>query len=384
MSGLALRAKEWVEVRSKEEILATLDKKGRLDELPFMPQMFEYCGQRLRVFKRAHKTCDTVNEYVGRRMKDAVHLEGIRCNGAAYGGCQAGCLIFWKEVWLKRVSPETSPQPDMSPLLSASVSREESVDRCTELDVLAGTKKSGESGTGRQAFSCQATQVPAATEPLPWWEWKQYIEDLTSGNVGLDRMARGFLYMFFQHRVMPFRYRFAPLTRWVYDRVQSLWGGIPYPRRPGTIPIGERTPTLKLDLQPGEWVRVKSYEAILATCDEANKNRGMKFDAEMVPYCGRIYRVLRRATKILNEKTGEIQELKNPSIILEGVVCQSRYSECRLFCPRSVYPYWREIWLERVGSVAEGVNDRQAASEIRAKAHPKGNAAPETANRKYE
>jgi hypothetical protein len=352
MSGLALRAKEWVEVRSKEEILATLDKKGRLDELPFMPQMFEYCGQRLRVFKRAHKTCDTVNDYVGRRMKEAVHLEGIRCNGAAYGGCQAGCLIFWKEVWLKRVSPETSPQPDVSPPLSASVLRKESVDRCTELDVLAGTKKSGESGRCRQAFICQATQVPAATEPLPWWEWKQYIEDLTSGNVGLDRMARGFLYMFFQHRVMPFRYRFARLTRWIYDRVQSLWGGIPYPRRPGTIPIGERTPTLKLDLQPGEWVRVKSYEAILATCDEANKNRGMKFDAEMVPYCGRIYRVLRRATKILDEKTGEIQELKNPCIILEGVVCQSRYSECRLFCPRSVYPYWREIWLERVGSVA--------------------------------
>jgi hypothetical protein len=75
MSGLSLRAGEWVEVRSKEEILATLDKKGRQDELPFMPQMFAYCGQRSRVFKRAHKTCDTVNDYVGRRMKDAVHLK---------------------------------------------------------------------------------------------------------------------------------------------------------------------------------------------------------------------------------------------------------------------------------------------------------------------
>src|SRR5262245_7050350 len=34
---------DWVEVRSKEEILRTLDKSGRLEGLPFMPQMFQYC-----------------------------------------------------------------------------------------------------------------------------------------------------------------------------------------------------------------------------------------------------------------------------------------------------------------------------------------------------
>ena len=45
-----------MEVRSKEEILRTLDKSGRLEGLPFMPQMFQYCGQRFQVYKRAHKT----------------------------------------------------------------------------------------------------------------------------------------------------------------------------------------------------------------------------------------------------------------------------------------------------------------------------------------
>ena len=55
-----LCAGDWVEVRSKEEILETLDKNGRLDGLPFMPQMFKYCGQRFQVYKRTHKTCDTV------------------------------------------------------------------------------------------------------------------------------------------------------------------------------------------------------------------------------------------------------------------------------------------------------------------------------------
>ena len=58
---MALRSGDWVEVRSKAEILRSLDNSGRLEKLPFTPQMFEYCGQRFKVYKRAHKTCDTVN-----------------------------------------------------------------------------------------------------------------------------------------------------------------------------------------------------------------------------------------------------------------------------------------------------------------------------------
>jgi hypothetical protein len=40
------KAGEWVEVRSREEILATLGKNGCLENLPFMPEMFAFCGQR--------------------------------------------------------------------------------------------------------------------------------------------------------------------------------------------------------------------------------------------------------------------------------------------------------------------------------------------------
>jgi len=81
----------------------------------------------------------------------------------------------------------------------------------------------------------------------------------------------------------------------------------------------------------------------------SNRNRGLYFDAEEVPFCGKTYRVLRQVDKIINDKTGQMQEMKTPCVILDSVICESRYSECRLFCPRSIYPYWREIWLERVG-----------------------------------
>src|SRR4051812_36241092 len=100
-----LRVGEWVKVLSKDEILATLDRNGTLDGMPFMPEMFAFCGQRFRVYRRAHKTCDTVFPVRSRRITRAVHLE-TRCSGEAHGGCQAGCLIFWKEAWLKRVDDE--------------------------------------------------------------------------------------------------------------------------------------------------------------------------------------------------------------------------------------------------------------------------------------
>src|SRR5260370_40632643 len=101
--NLNLKAGDWVEVRSPEQILATLDENGCLENLSFMPEMFAFCGQRLRVYKRAHKTCDTVNDYKCRRMKDAVHLEGVRCDGQSHRGCEASCLIYWKTAWLRKL-----------------------------------------------------------------------------------------------------------------------------------------------------------------------------------------------------------------------------------------------------------------------------------------
>ena len=109
---MVLHAGDWVEVRSKEEILKTLDRNGRLENMPFMPEMLAYCGKRLPVFKRVHKSCDTINPTSKRSLVDTVLLGNIRCNGAAHGGCQAQCSVFWKEAWLKPVSgPEGQPPP---------------------------------------------------------------------------------------------------------------------------------------------------------------------------------------------------------------------------------------------------------------------------------
>jgi hypothetical protein len=104
---------------------------------------------------------------------------------------------------------------------------------------------------------------------------------------------------------------------------------------------------------------VKSQEEILATLDAQGKNRGLSFDSEMVPYCGQRFRVLRRVEKIVDEKTGELRSLPGRCIILEGVVCRGVYHR---FCPRSIFPYWREIWLRRVEDDAEALRQHHAAA----------------------
>jgi hypothetical protein len=348
-----LKVGDWVKVRSKEEILGTLDAKGQLDGMIFMPEMFQYCGQEFQVYKRAHKTCDysTPYPYRTRRLKDTVHLK-TRCDGQAHGDCQAGCLLYWKIQWLKPV------HGGREELLDASLGRQvpTSGGGCSESDVSANTRWVDPNG-GSPTYVCQATNVRYATKALAWWDLRQYFEDYWSGNVGLDRLLSGLIYSSYYH-LSQAGVGLGPLMRWFYDRFHWLWGGTLFPRKPGVIPQGKPTPSGTLDLQPGELVRVKSHEEILKTVDSSNRNRGMYWDAELVPYCGGTYRVLKRVSRLIDEKTGKMIEMKNPCIVMDTVVCQARYSPCRMLCPKSMYPYWRELWLERVE--VRGSNDRQA------------------------
>ena len=80
-----------------------------------MPEMLKYAGKRFTVSHRVEKICDTVKTEgmpASRRMRDTLFLEDLRCDGSAHGGCQAGCRIYWKESWLRRVESETEPSGD--------------------------------------------------------------------------------------------------------------------------------------------------------------------------------------------------------------------------------------------------------------------------------
>jgi hypothetical protein len=346
---LNLKAGEWVEVRSQEEILATLDEHGRLENLPFMPEMLPYCGRRFQVFKRADKSCDNIEAWSIRRMERSVFLEGLRCDGSGHGGCQAGCLIFWKEAWLKRTA---SSEGLTAISLQGKAAPEESHGLCS-LERLRAASQAART-EGAPIYSCQATKVREFTTYLKIWDPRQYIRDVRSGNLrsGLAGESRGQRAL---EQALVILRLLRALAITVFNEVQARRHGAPYPAIPGAL---ERTPLKKLDLQPGELVQVRSKEEIIATLDSENRNRGLVFDSEMLPYCGGIYRVLRRVQRIVDEKTGKMITMKYPCIVLEGVVCQSDFHR---LCPRAIYSYWRESWLKRASqdSLTDGPHQHQ-------------------------
>jgi hypothetical protein len=194
---------------------------------------------------------------------------------------------------------------------------------------------------------------------MQWWDPRQYVRDVRSGNVGFTEVLRAAAFrtfLFVLHHGRGYRLKLDLYRRW-----QAWRGGTPFPYYRGEL---EKTPRATLDLQAGELVRVKSQAEILKTVNGRNRNHGLSFDAEMVRYCGQVFRVLARVERVIEERTGKMIPLSKDCIILDGVVCQSEYSDKRLFCPRKLYPFWREIWLERVTAEEVGALPRGATCMV--------------------
>jgi hypothetical protein len=331
-----------VEVKSPEEILATLDGQASLDELPFMPEMMKFAGKQFTVSKRADKTCDTIGESRTRRMHSAVHLDDLRCDGSAHGGCQADCLLFWKESWLRRV--DSAGADGQQAQAQATIGPSQTTVRTQVLLKLdAGTRAVDAEDEGGVRYRCQATEIQRATTPMSWLDPRQYARDVRSGNVSFGHAVKVLLGAFPQ-RVK--RIRKKPL--------------------PGSINSRGRARVV-LGLAAGDLVRVKSLEEISETLDLNSRNRGLYYDWEMKPFSGGTYRVKRRVERLIDEKTGRMLTIPGGDcLILDGVVCRGDLSRYRRFCPRAYPPFWREAWLERADSVSTSEGEASVAPSSRA------------------
>ena len=309
------RAGDQVIVRSPEEILSTLDADGTLDDLPFMPEMLEWCGKTFRVERRAEKTCVDTPAYGNRRFaaSDVVFLDELRCDGRAHDGCKRGCKIFWKEDWLRPVdSTETStraPSGGIDALLSRLRTKAD-----------------------ENHYFCQSTQLYDATEALPGnhrlWILRTAWREIRNG----DRSASEILKL---------------LVLWSQRRLlHALHSDLRGYR--------DRTPAESLGLEPGEVVRVKSRAEVEATLDHQRSNRGLKIGDEMTRHFGRQLEVRDRVDRIIDERTGEMREIRDTVTLRNirsesmqggdlGCLCTGQLGDC----PRGELMYWREIWLER-------------------------------------
>ena len=203
--------------------------------------------------------------------------------------------------------------------------------------------------------SAAATEALKFTSYMFTWDLRQYVRDLRSGNLdsGITANTR-------PERILEVVFGILRVIRTLILTATSGLG-YRYPYIKGAL---VNTSTETLGLEPGEVVQVRSKEEIIATIDKDQKNRGLLFDSEMLPYCGGTYRVLRRVHHIIDEKTGKMLHMKYPCIILEGVACRSDFHR---LCPRAIYHYWREGWLKRAPhvSVASAAEDMSEVCERR-------------------
>lgn len=328
-STVGLRAGDWVEVLSPEQVQATLDGDGTLAGLPFMPEMARLCGRRFRVARRVEKTCHDVHQGGAREFRgnDVVQLADVRCTGAQHGDCNRQCVIFWKEAWLCRVAGEAAES-----LADTDVGQSCSGQSCSghspPIDALCQQLITIDL-QGR--YICQSSQLAQASALLSTPQrLRKVVREVQVGNRSVWQAVGVLLWT----------------TYW--KGRAKCWG-----KRPAG-PC-QQTPQESLHLQPGEWVEVKSFEEIRATLNARGLNRGLSFEADMRPHCGKRFRVHSRLDKMVLEENGELYQTRN-TVILEGINCGCYFSWGG--CGRGERMYWREIWLKRVEGQA-------AAAEVR-------------------
>jgi hypothetical protein len=312
-----------VEVRSYEEIRATLDADGMFEGVPFMDEMREFCGRRFRVFKRAEKMCvERPYHFDLRRMHEAVFLEEVRCDGGSHDGCGRLCMVFWKEAWLKPAPPGASPEP---PIDWTEILRRRAPSRqWPEIDP-------------SKTYRCQSTALYDATEHLRLWDLRHYVRDTQTGSLRPPQAVKVVL-------------------RVIYNTVAGAVGKPEFGKVVGT---NKKTPLVVLGLRPGEVVRVKRKSDVALTLDERGRNRGLGFgDTEVSRHCGKTYTVLSRVDRMILEDTGKMRKIEN-TVLLQGSACEGLAFRG---CARHSHPMWREAWVDRIEAVKQGSDVAATAS----------------------
>jgi hypothetical protein len=304
-----------VEIRPWAEIRATLDERGCLEELPFMPEMLAMCGQRAHVFRCVHRIFDYRKSRRMRHMDRAVLLVGTVCDGSSHGGCEAACHTIWKPAWLRTVAPGTVRTPAAATLPEAQ-----------GREVLRfGTQFDARFDPARPRYACQLTQLHAASQPIDRLALRHFLLPVVSGNVAPAAFVVGWL----TH---------------LFNKLQHRRQGIGFPqfeppgREPG--PAGHEEPPL----QAGDPVRVLSPAEIRATLNERHMHRGMWFEPDMMKHCGHRYRVQAEIRKIVDIVNGEMRTMKTPAYVLRDVHFSG---ERQLFNAQYEPLFWRAAWLRR-------------------------------------
>lgn len=101
--AFSLQAGDWVRVRSRGEIEATLDRWKELKGCAFLEYMWPYCGTTQQVLQPMERFLDE-RDYKVKKVKGIVLLKDVICHGTpVFGRCDRCCHLFWRVEWLERI-----------------------------------------------------------------------------------------------------------------------------------------------------------------------------------------------------------------------------------------------------------------------------------------
>ena len=180
------------------------------------------------------------------RMEHAVHLEDVRCDGQGHGGCQAACLVYWKEAWLKRVERRGGQRERSGPAAATAWLQ----------PAVADPGDPQGRRTADRVRSCSHARRPSCCA-RPRSGSRHGSSGSMSRTCGPP--TPGFFTVLRSVAVGAFN-EYQDLSVKLLPRWLRIHQGKRFPFLDGTQ---RRTPTETLDLQPGELVRIKSKEEIV-------------------------------------------------------------------------------------------------------------------------
>ncbi len=299
-----------VEVKTWDEIRSTLDERGCLEELPFMPEMLAMCGRRAHVFRCVHRLFDYRKSRRMRHMNGTVLLVGTVCDGSSHGGCEAACHTIWKSAWLRRVDASGTEEEKPATTNHSEPGTGAAILQC---------------GTQGPRYTCQLTQLHAASHPSEGRSLRNFLRPLISGNVAPAAFIVGWL----TH---------------LFNELQELRRGVEFPAFETAAACEDGTRE-DAQLRPGDHVIVRPPAEIRATLNDQLMHRGLWFEPDMLKHCGHRCRVRAEVRKLIDIVTGEVRTMKTPAYILQDVHFSG---ERQLFNAQYEPLFWRSAWLQRI------------------------------------
>ncbi len=113
VSSAHLLAGDWVRVKDRSEIEASLDRWKELKGCAFLDSMGDYCGSNQQVLQPLERFLDE-RDYKVKKCRGVVLLEDVTCLGTpVFGRCDRRCYLFWREEWLERIPSPELPEPEI-------------------------------------------------------------------------------------------------------------------------------------------------------------------------------------------------------------------------------------------------------------------------------